>query len=41
MHVVINTLVNVNVGLTTVATVTTRLFVSWCIPDVCLFNSSG
>ena len=29
----------VNVGLTTVATVTTCLLVSWCIPDFCVLNS--
>jgi len=30
----------VNVGLTTVATVIACLLVSWCIPDFCAFNSS-
>ena len=40
MHVVINA-IQVNVGLTTVATVTACPLVSWCIPDFCVFNSSG
>jgi len=30
----------VNVGLTTVATVTACLLVSWCILDFCVFNGS-
>ena len=43
MHVVINAIVGpkqVNVGLTTVATVTACPLVSWCV-DFCVFNSSG
>ena len=38
MHVVFNA-VQVNVGLTTVATVTACLLVSWCM-DFCVFNSN-
>jgi len=39
MHVVFNA-VQVNVGLTTVATVTACPLVLGCIPDICVFNSN-
>jgi len=39
MHVVFNA-VQVNVGLTTVATVTACLLVLGCILDFCVFNSN-
>jgi len=31
----------VNVGLTTVTTITACPLISWCIPDFCVFNGSG